>query len=162
MFRKYEKIHRLGKEETDGILTPGENVIITVQEKIDGANASIWQDEAGNLQRGSRNRALPEDESFNGFKEWVEDNHDKLQAVFAEYPNIRLYGEWLVRHSIAYNSTAYQKFYLFDVYGEEGFWDQEAVISLADQFDLFQPQVFFYNYLDKLNLDDLEKWASGS
>lgn len=43
MFIKYPKIHRLGKEETEGIL----NALCYIQEKIDGANTSIWIGEDG-------------------------------------------------------------------------------------------------------------------
>lgn len=47
-FKTYPKIHRLGKEETDGMLDALEkDDIIVVQEKIDGANTSIWLDKDG-------------------------------------------------------------------------------------------------------------------
>ena len=38
-YKAYPKIHRLGKEETDGILDHE----FVVQEKIDGANISIFE-----------------------------------------------------------------------------------------------------------------------
>jgi len=53
-FLKYPKIHRLGKSETEGILD-GQCYI---QEKIDGANTSIWMDEDGTIHCGSRNNDL--------------------------------------------------------------------------------------------------------
>jgi hypothetical protein len=31
-------------------------------------------------------------------------------------PSLIVYGEWLVKHTIAYNPTAYNTFYIFDVY----------------------------------------------
>lgn len=50
-FKSYPKIHRLGKEEVEDILlTP-----VTLQEKIDGANVSIWLDE-GVVKCGTRTR----------------------------------------------------------------------------------------------------------
>lgn len=53
MFIKYPKIHRLEKEEVEGILK-GECII---QEKIDGANTSIWFDQ-GKIKVASRNRRM--------------------------------------------------------------------------------------------------------
>jgi len=42
MFIKYPKIYRLGKEENDDILKQE----VVIQEKLDGANTSIWIGEA--------------------------------------------------------------------------------------------------------------------
>lgn len=149
-FKRYPKIHRLGKEETDGILL-GE---VHVEEKIDGANVSIWFDD-GQIQCGSRNQKITE--GFNGFIDWVR-NHPTLPNLFAAYPHLRLYGEWLVRHTIAYNETAYKQFYLFDVTtrtpetdadpeAAEEFWPRRAVHQLAADFELRTPQYhgFFMN-----------------
>ncbi len=108
--RHYGKIHRLGKEETDGLLEG----VCAVQEKVDGANVSIWLED-GKLAMGSRTRVLREDEEFNGFIPYVK-AHDGINKCLAEHPDYRLYGEWLVRHTIAYKETAYKKFYLFDVF----------------------------------------------
>ena len=44
-FKKYPKIHRLGKEETEGIL----DGVCYIEEKLDGANASIWIDKRGEI-----------------------------------------------------------------------------------------------------------------
>jgi len=111
MFRKYPKIHRLGKEETDFILE-GDCVI---QEKVDGANVSIWLGEDGTLQCGTRTRHLTDPtESFNGFVEYV-NQHEGMKRYFKDYPNHRLNGEWLVKHTIAYDATKMKKFYLFDI-----------------------------------------------
>ena len=38
-FLTYKKIHRLGVDETDGILIGK----VYVQEKVDGANVQIWK-----------------------------------------------------------------------------------------------------------------------
>lgn len=107
MFIKYPKIKRLGHEDTEGIL---EGIVI-VQEKIDGANTSIWI-ENGEIKCGSRTRIL--DEGFNGFVDYAK-NHEGIKQYLEQHPTHRLYGEWLVRHTISYNETAYQQFYLFDI-----------------------------------------------
>lgn len=130
MFKRYPKIHRLGKEETDGILVG----ICHVEEKIDGANASIWNDN-GVIKCGSRSRELTE--GFNGFVDYVK-NDPAINNYLTMNPDKRLYGEWLVRHTIAYNELAYKKFYLFDITtvkpGDEPeeFLPREAVRAIGE------------------------------
>ena len=101
-FKSYPKIHRLGKEETEDILIGK----VDIQEKIDGANISIWYDEeAGMVKCGTRSRELPLDESFNGFQEAVRANPE-IAKYFQAFPKHRLYGEWLVKHTITYPDEA--------------------------------------------------------
>lgn len=140
MFLPYPKIHRLGKEETDGILEG----IVTVQEKIDGANISIWFDN-GVLKYGTRTRELPADESFNGFAEAVKSNKG-FQEIAHEGTDthLRFYGEWLVKHTITYPDTAYRKIYLFDVWDDlhDEFLSQHRVQMWAEELGLEYPHVF--------------------
>lgn len=143
-FKPYPKIHRLGKEETEGILEG----VVHVEEKIDGANVSIWFAD-GEIQCASRSQRITE--GFNGFVDYVRD-HPTLPKLFAQYPFMRLYGEWLVRHTIAYKETSYKQFYLFDVTSRdtnmeavdpearEEFWHRMAVHQLAKDFDLKVPE----------------------
>lgn len=137
-FKAYPKIMRLGKEETDGIL----DVKLTVQEKVDGANVSIWLAD-GKLCFGSRTRQLPDDESFNGFGAAVKANTAILHYL-EQYPHRRLYGEWLVKHTITYPDEAYRKIYLYDVYDHEieDWLDQPAVKEIATLCDIEYPQIF--------------------
>lgn len=138
-YKTYPKIHRLGKEETDGLL---EQEII-VQEKVDGANISIFEHE-GKVRCGTRTRMLPEDESFNGFQEAVRSNLN-LAMYFSRNPDHILYGEWLVKHTITYNEEAYKKIYLFDIYDTAtGNWlPQEEVKEEAEFLGLEYPHIFF-------------------
>ncbi len=87
MFIAYPKIHRLGKEETEGILDGK----VTIQEKVDGANTSIWM-EGGEMKMGSRSRELSG--GFNGFCDYV-NAHEGIKEFFERFPDNRLYGEWL-------------------------------------------------------------------
>jgi len=137
MHIKYPKIHRLGKEETGGICVG----VCYIQEKIDGANASIWLED-GEIHTGSRNRDVT-NESFNGFTEYVK-NHLGINQILNDHPNFRLYGEWLVRHTVHYDETAYKQFYLFDIVAEEeeGFISQEAVYGYADDYKIHTPHMF--------------------
>lgn len=138
-FKKYPKIHRLGKEEVEGILE-GE---CHIEEKIDGANVSIWLDKRGEITCGSRNRELSE--GFDGFVDFVKGDAS-INLLLHDHPTYRLYGEWLVRHTIAYNETAYSKFYLFDITevrdGEEAeeFFTKEQVLEIAKQYNLLTPE----------------------
>lgn len=137
-FRTYPKIHRLGKEETDGILDGP----VTIQEKIDGANVSIWLGSDGEIKCGSRSRELGDD-AFNGFTEYVRSN-PKIKEWLTERPTVRLYGEWLVKHTITYPDEAYKKMYLFDIYRDEKdeYVEQWMVKAIAKELDLEYPQIF--------------------
>jgi hypothetical protein len=138
-FKRYPKIHRLGKEEVEGILE-GE---CHIEEKIDGANASIWLDKRGEVTCGSRNRELSG--GFNGLVDYVKTDA-AINLILHDHPTWRLYGEWLVRHTIGYNESAYKKFYLFDITvvrdGEEveEFLTKEEVIKVADYYNIPRPE----------------------
>jgi hypothetical protein len=154
-YKTYHKIHRLGKEETDGIL----DCEFVVQEKVDGANCSIfWLD--GEVRCGTRTRMLPKDESFNGFQETVNAN-SKVKDFLQSNPHLILYGEWLVKHTITYPDEAYRKIYLFDVYDTTSdiFVPQEVVSGLAQQLELEYPHIFA---IGKLTEDEIKEFVGKS
>lgn len=154
-YKTYHKIHRLGKEETDGIL----DCEFVVQEKVDGANCSIfWLD--GEVRCGTRTRMLPKDESFNGFQETVNAN-SKVKDFLQSNPHLILYGEWLVKHTITYPDEAYRKIYLFDVYDTTNdiFVPQEVVSGLAQQLELEYPHIFA---IGKLTEDEIKEFVGKS
>lgn len=130
--RNYGKIHRLGKDETLGILEG----TCYVQEKIDGANTQIWLED-GVLKMGSRTRILKDDETFNGFVPYVK-AHEGILKLLNEHPTLRLYGEWLVRHTIAYKETSYKKWYMFDIYDDSVglFFTADGVQEFANQYGI--------------------------
>jgi hypothetical protein len=134
MFISYPKIHRLGKEETDGILD-FESIL---QEKIDGANTSIWLD-GGELHLASRTREITD--GFNGFVDYVKENKE-INKLLADHPEYRLFGEWLVRHTISYNETAYRKFYLFDIMDGDEFIETTKVDEIAENYNIPHPRIF--------------------
>ena len=158
-FKKYPKVHRLGKEETDGIL----NGTCTIQEKLDGANASIWLDKRGEIACGSRNRELTE--GFNGFVEYVKE-HEGMKHFLEKNPTKRLNGEWLVRHALPYHELAYKQFYLFDITevgdGEEAeeFQPQAVVEAMADVYKMNYPQVFAV--IKNPAVEEIEKYVGQS
>jgi ATP-dependent RNA circularization protein (DNA/RNA ligase family) len=82
--------------------------------KIDGTNASIWTDN-GVIKYGSRNREITPGDDTQGFAAWAS-AESKIKAFFANNSHLRLYGEWLVPHSLkTYKDTAWRNFYVFDV-----------------------------------------------
>ena len=110
-FKKYQHVERFGTSEVEGVEL-GECYVFP---KIDGTNASIWANKDGKICAGSRNRELSLESDNAGFCEWVQQNED-LQKFFKENPCIRLYGEWLVPHSLkTYREEAWRDFYCFDV-----------------------------------------------
>lgn len=129
-FRSYGKIHRLGKEETEGILVG----VCHVQEKIDGANTSCWLDETGEMKLASRTRVLG-DEEFNGFVSYMK-GHEGVKRLLADHPTWRLYMEWMVRHTIAYKETMYRKAYLFDIWTGDGYVPQDWIRTIGAQYSI--------------------------
>ena len=116
-FLKYMHIERYGNVEVQGIEF-GECFIFP---KIDGTNSSTWINNNNGIREicaGSRNREITEDNDNAGFHAFVKKD-DRLKKFFQMLPNLRLYGEWLVPHSLkTYNDDAWRKFYIFDVFGD--------------------------------------------
>lgn len=155
-FRKYEKIYRIGKDEVDGIL----NGYCYITEKIDGANLSIWRGDGGEIRVGSRNNDVTDGE-FNGAVEYAQ-THEGIKKYLEEHPTHRLYGEWLVRHTLLYKETAYKKFYLFDIYDEEAgvFLLPSSVSNVANEYEIISVPVIgeFINP----SIEDLNKLIDGT
>lgn len=110
-FKKYQHVERFGTDATEGIL----NGTVFIFPKIDGANASVWLDDFGDIAIGSRNRQLKPDDNFRGLRQYVE-NHKGIRDYLEQYPARRLFGEWLIPHTIKnYRPDAWKHFYVFDV-----------------------------------------------
>lgn len=158
-FKEYKKIHGLHKEECDGILEG----TCYIQEKLDGANASIWLGDDGNIHYGSRSRDLfLAGDNFNGFGDWVKANEENLKSLFAELPFARLNGEWLVRHTIGYNELSYKKFYMFDIDIEDGSNTKliESMYVLAERHNIPTAQLFAKIY--NPTLEQIKEFAGKS
>lgn len=115
MFTKYPHLERFGATEVHQIEL-GECYVFP---KIDGTNASVWSED-GQIQAGSRTRHLTLEQDNAGFYAWAIDQA-KLWNYFSENPHHRLFGEWLVPHSLrTYRDSAWRNFYVFDVAVEVG------------------------------------------
>lgn len=106
----YQHVERIDSEEVDGILD-GEVYIYT---KLDGTNAGVHYDN-DKVIVNSRKRELSEDKDNAGCMEYVL-SQTKFEQFFNEFPNLYLYGEFLVKHTVrTYKDSAWRKLYVFDV-----------------------------------------------
>ena len=114
-FQKYQHIERYGNDEVEGI----ELGTCHIFPKIDGTNGSVWNN-GGILKCGSHNRELSIGNDNQGFMEYIYKN-EIIKNFLLQYPSLRLFGEWLVPHSLkTYRDDAWKKFYVFDVMNDEG------------------------------------------
>jgi len=110
MFIKYQHVERFGNLEVQNIEL-GQCFIFP---KIDGTNSSVWLED-GEIKAGSRTRELSLDKDNAGFLEHISKD-DRIKAYLSEHPDHRLFGEWLVPHSLkTYRADTWRKFYIFDV-----------------------------------------------
>lgn len=141
--RKFEKIHRLGKDEVDGILEG----TVHIEEKIDGANTSIWNSD-GTIRFASRNQEITG--GFNGFVEYIQYSIQgkSIQSLLKDYPYLILYGEWLVPHTILYEKDNYMRWYMYDVFNTntDKYLTRPSVRELIGTYQILSPHEFGYFY----------------
>ncbi|AGO47407.1 RNA ligase family protein [Cellulophaga phage phi19:3] len=137
-FKKYQHLERFGTTEVQNIEL-GKTYIFP---KIDGTNASVWLNEKGEIQAGSRNRHLTLEADNAGFYAWVKEQSNLLEYLL-ENPKHRLYGEWLVPHSLkTYKENAWRNFYVFDVAVDR---DENEILHESDDkvnylaYDYYKP-----------------------
>lgn len=116
--KKYMDIERM-KEKYAETFEKGE--MVTITEKVDGANAALGYDKAtGEVAVFSRRNRLTPENTLQGFYDWAMAGFTPNDmASITDNGRYILFGEWLVKHSVKYPDTAYRKFYMFDV------WDTE-------------------------------------
>jgi len=138
MFVKYQHLERFGTAETEGIEF-GECYVFP---KIDGTNASVWY-ENEQIKAGSRNRELSLEKDNAGFFEWVIQNK-AIQEFLQEHSDLRLFGEWLVPHSLkTYRDDAWRRFYVFDVMRGDDYLHFEEYKPLLDIYGIdYIPALF--------------------
>jgi len=147
-FRRYEKIARLGTTDTEGIL----DGTVYVAPKLDGTNGSVWR-QGATIYFGSRSRRLGEGDDNAGFKTANKDD-PRLHKILDEHPNWRLYGEWLVPHTIrGYKKDAWRKFYIYDVYDGERFLKPDEWMEDISSAGL---DYIFHSSLYKPTMEEVE------
>jgi len=145
-FEKYQHIEKLGTEEVEGI----ELGTCYVFPKIDGTNSSIWVDELGHIQTGSRNRWLAEGQNDNGgFRDAVK-NYEQFQGIkecLKDNSNLRIFGEFLIPHSLKiYKQDAWKKFYVFDI-------RRNGIKEDGTEFEYYLPYEEYKLICDKYNIN---------
>ena len=124
-FEKYQHVERLGTDATEGIL----DGMVYVFPKIDGTNTSVYLNDAGEVEVASRNRVLNIHDDNQGVCNYVL-SQPKFKAYLERHPNHRLFGEWLVPHTVrGYRDDAWRKLYIFDV------MDGERYLTYDEYYD---------------------------
>lgn len=145
--KHFMDISRIKEEDSElcmsniGGFQPGDQIVI--QEKVDGANASIRYDaENGRLASFSRKQELSYDKTLNGFWNYVQ----SLDAgEYAPYKDYVFFGEWLLKNAIKYKTEAYSHWYVYDVYdvNKEQYLTQEVVRKLCEKLNLIYVKTFY-------------------
>jgi len=125
-FRKYDKIHQLGKEENKDIfLNPDDTIVI--QEKIDGGNFRFYFTQEGEIIFGSRTQQLTsnkgeDDNVAKAFKKVIAFVREKIKESnknTRELSQYIFYGEACFKHTITYDYEKMPLFLGFDVFHRE-------------------------------------------
>lgn len=143
--KKYTDVVRYGNSATRGVLNVGD--IISISEKLDGANASFTRDDDNFLGVTcySRRMTLTPENTLHGFYQWVRENISQNKEKLI--PNYRYYGEWMTPHKVKYKEEHKKTFKLFSI------WDDESGQYLADWIVRMEA--------DRLGLDTVEYFYFG-
>ena len=106
--------------------------------KLDGTNSSVWlSDDGVELKAGSRNRELTLDNDNAGFYRSLLDNGNAISRYLREHSTHRLYGEWLVPHTLkTYDKDAWRKFYVFDVMVGDEYINYDIYKEWLEEYDI--------------------------
>ncbi|KAJ3260341.1 hypothetical protein HK103_000976 [Boothiomyces macroporosus] len=106
----------LAESDTKPFFDPLPGTIVTVEEKIDGANLGLRLDRDGEIVAQNRNHTLTDaaHDQFKLLPSWINKNRRDLMSILA---NDRIiYGEWMYAlHSCSYNKLP-DYFIVFDMY----------------------------------------------
>lgn len=141
--KKYTDIIRYGKSGTQEVIKEGD--IISITEKLDGANSSFTYDEENDIKIScySRKTQLSDENKLRGFYDWVINNIVPIKNELNK--NYRYIGEWLAPHKVKYKEEYYKRFYLFSIWDEleEKYLSDEIVIKEAKRLGLETVEYFY-------------------
>lgn len=114
--KKYMEIPRLGHQATSDYLiqAASKGHMIRIVIKYDGANAQFEPNEDNELSVYSRKNILDEENNLRGFYQYVNSKVDPSRLP----KGYKIFGEWLVSHTVSYPSDAYGHFYLFNIFDD--------------------------------------------
>ncbi len=111
VFIRYQHVERIDSDEVEGLLDGTCHVF----PKMDGSNMCVYSED-GVLRTMSRNVALNGREPFARFAE----GHDGICRFVRDFPGIRLYGEWMVPHTVrSYVPEVWNRWFVFDMMAED-------------------------------------------
>ena len=121
-----------------------EGDIVSVTEKLDGAQSHIQYDsETNSLKCFSSKSEVSPDHDLRGFYDYVQ----TLDVTpFEKYPKYEFFGEWLIHHTVRYSDEHYNKWYLFSIYDTENnkWLPQSFVKGFAMKYHLNYPHELYY------------------
>ncbi len=101
-----------------------------------GSNSSVWLD-GDDIKCGSRNRELTLDNDNAGFYKSILDDYDNIHQYLYKHPTHRLFGEWLIPHTLkTYDKDAWRKFYVFDVMIEDEYINYDIYKEWLEEYDI--------------------------
>ena len=138
------------RKSNAGAFEPGDQIQITT--KIDGANASIaWNTVKEKLDVFSRTNLLEAPDGLRGFVSYVKAKVEP-KVDMSKFPEMVVFGEWLVPHAVKYNDDAYGKWYIYDIWDKNSkdYFHQDVVKKFCDEFKL--------NYVEELYRGPFISW----
>ena len=132
------------RPKNTGAFEPGD--IIQITTKIDGANASIaWDETTGKLEVFSRTNLLDQPGALRGFYDYVKTEIEP-KLDMSKHPDIVVFGEWLVPHSVSYNKEAYGRWYVYDIWNKKlgGYMAQSVVSGFCREYGLDYAEELYY------------------
>lgn len=111
--KHYTDILRVGHKDTLDYFTniASQNKTIRIMTKLDGANGQ-FEVENGVVNVYSRNNLLDESNNLRNFYQYVTSKVDPNLLP----PGLKVFGEWLVSHTVTYPNEMYNHFYIFDIF----------------------------------------------
>ncbi len=111
VFIRYQHVERIDADEAEGLLDGRCHIF----PKMDGSNMCAYSED-GELRTMSRNRVIEPPEPFAVFAR----EHDGIKRFVSDFPGLRLYGEWMVPHTVrSYVPEVWNRWFVFDVTAED-------------------------------------------
>lgn len=132
------------RPKNTGAFEPGDLIQITT--KIDGANASVsWDETTGKLEVFSRTNLLDQPGALRGFYDYVKTEIEP-KTDWSAYKDFVFFGEWCVKHSVAYNPEWYNKWRVYDIWCKSAgrYVSQEQVKATCRQLGLEYIEELYY------------------
>ena len=132
------------RPKNTGAFEPGDLIQITT--KIDGANASIaWDKTTSKLEVFSRANLLDSPGALRGFYDYVKTEIEP-KLNLSRHPDLVIFGEWLVKHSVNYKNKCYNKWYVYDIWDKrlDRYISQDIVQKFCREYKLDYIEELYY------------------